>query len=108
MIAAMMPTSRAPLYGLYALLAILLAISVMYQTRVIESRINELVGGQSMARFPIDIDLPSFEVTGSTRESEAAGIRRGDRITSVEGRRLQGAAPPLGRFATAWVRRAPG
>src|SRR5215212_10180285 len=92
------PAARSP-YVRYAVLAVLFTIALVYQTRVTGVSIAEMVNGQSMSRLPFDPDLPELIVTGELpAESAAAGVHVGDRITHVNGSRVEGSDdlfPPI-------------
>ena len=76
---------------LYALLLLILAISLTHRLRDAADRLSFVLAGD-YARDPFDVRLPTFEIGGLEPESEAAGLQAGDVIVEVEGRPLDGAA----------------
>jgi len=82
------PDSRSP-YFLYAVLAAVFALAVIYQAQVTQSRFGELTRGQALADIPIDVDAPSFEVVAG-EDADAAGVMPGDRLTRIDSRPVRG------------------
>jgi sigma-B regulation protein RsbU (phosphoserine phosphatase) len=79
--------SRKP-HFLYACLALLFLISATYRVLDISERVGELRHGREYVRDPFDIDLPEYTIAGVEEEATRAGLKRGDRIGSINGRQM--------------------
>jgi sigma-B regulation protein RsbU (phosphoserine phosphatase) len=72
--------------ALYAALAALFAIGLTHRLRDTADRFEEVVRGHELAQLPFEPDFAHMAVDGLTPEAEAAGLRRGDVITAIQGR----------------------
>lgn len=60
-----MPPAKPPLRDdrlLYAALALLVAVALVYRVRDTIDRYQELRRGQQLAELPFDVDLPQFTI----------------------------------------------
>jgi len=73
---------------LYAGLALLFLVSATYRVLDIAERVGELRHGREYVREPFDIDLPEYTLQGVEEEAARAGLKRGDRIVSINGRQM--------------------
>ena len=73
----------------YVVLAILFGISLIHRIRDTSDRVDEIRHGDRIARLPFSAELPGFVIADPLEEAEAAGVKTGDTIVSVDGRPLQ-------------------
>src|SRR5262249_61570344 len=97
---------------LYVALALLFVVAASYQVRFIQRRIAFLTHPESFALNQITTDK-SRRITYLSKEAEAAGIKVGDTLESVEGKEYRGrgvvddahAGKRIGDPLRGWIRR---
>src|SRR5579875_1776699 len=77
-------------------LLLLFLVSATQLIRDTRDRVNEMLHGEQYVREPLYIDSFTFEVEGLDPSAEAAGVRKGDRLVSVNGHALEGLADYIG------------
>lgn len=75
---------RSPL--LYVALGVLFALAATHRLRDAAYRLDEVVHGNSLTRLPFDADFPDGTLTQLTPEAIDAGLERGERVLTVDGR----------------------
>lgn len=74
----------------YSCLALLFVISVIQCARDTRDRVDEILYGDQFVYGPFDLDEITFAVAGIEPSAEAAGLRKGDILLSVDGRQVNG------------------
>ena len=82
-------------YVLYGLLAFLFLISATYRVLEVGELIGELRYGDEFVRAPFTAQLPRYHLAAVEDEASRAGLRPGDQVTRIDGRRVHYTAPDL-------------
>jgi len=92
-----LPLRREPL--LYAALALLFVIVLIYRVRDTIDHFDELIHADRIARTPFDFDFPELAIGSLEPEALAVGLKEGDVIVGVGSRPMRG----LNDFGTAFA-----
>ena len=83
-----LPVRRDPL--LYAALALLFVIVLIYRVRDTVDRFDEVVHADRIARPPFDVDFPELAIGSLEPEALAVGLKEGDILLATNGRPMVG------------------
>jgi phosphoserine phosphatase RsbU/P len=75
---------------LYAVLALLFVIVLIYRVRDTVDRFDEVVNADRIARAPFGIDFPEFTIGSLESEAVAAGLKEGDVLVGAGGQPMRG------------------
>src|SRR6266403_888687 len=100
---ALRTTLRAHPLATLGLIAIFLIAATQW-LRDAHDRVDEMLHGEQYVSPPFDFDAFTWKVTTLDSQAEAAGLRQGDLVLSVNGRAVEGLADYEGAVRRARVR----